>query len=154
MNTMSETFGGIDVSAVDEFQHQHSIVLSETYRQFLVEFNGGKPRDGEFAVPGWGSTIIQRFYGLHTGNAYDLEDAWDRVNDHEENEVLPIASDPGGWQIFLVVRGPYAGALYFVDHKDYESEPIRIGESFEAFFHGLHPDGSFGGDGNLTVLAR
>lgn len=150
-NVMLEIFGGSDASNVDEFQRTNSLLLSDSYRQFLIEFNGGRPGNAEFGVAGWGSTLVNYFYGLSTQDAYSLEHAWERVNDNAGNEVLPIGADPGGWEVFLAVRGPDAGAVYFYDHTNEESTPIRIADSFEAFFNGLHPEGAFDDNGNFIA---
>lgn len=129
-------------SDIAGFEKRNGVSLPEAYRRFLQEQNGGRPRDGEFPVPGWGVTVIDFFFGVGTGDSYDLQKHMDRLQNPRNTELMPIATDPGGWHVFLCVRGPHIGGVYFWDHKAAGSQPLLIAPDFDSFVSSLKPDGA------------
>lgn len=125
------------------FEKVNDVKLPKSYRRFLVEKNGGRPKDGIFPVPGWGVTGIDFFFGIGVGGCYDLQKQFDRQDNPRKSELLPIATDPGGWWVYLSIRGPFAGRVYFWDHKAPESELILIADDFDSFVASLKPDGAY-----------
>jgi hypothetical protein len=143
---MIEMMGAAPVASeldVARFERANKLTLPKDYRGFLREQNGGRPRDGEFAVPGWGVTVVDTFFGIGTGDTYDLQQQLDRLADSRNSDLLPIATDPGGLLLFLGIRGPYVGRIFFWDHKTSASPPVLVGDDFEAFAASLKPDGTF-----------
>lgn len=128
---------------VARFERVNNLALPKSYRRFLSEQNGGRPRDGEFPVPGWGVTVVDTFFGIGTGDSYDLQRQLDHLADSRNIDLLPIATDPGGLLLFLGIRGPHVGSIFFWDHKDAASQPVQVGDDFEAFAALLKPEGAF-----------
>jgi len=128
---------------IARFEKKNDLTLPDSYRRFLLEQNGGRPANGEFAVPGWGVTVIDFFFGIGSRDSYDLQKHFDRLDDPRSSELLPIASDPGGWIVYLGVRGPHRGAVFFWDHKTPASTPVSIGDDFDAFAASLKPEGAY-----------
>lgn len=124
MIEMIRLLRGVTELDLARFERMNNVELPERYRRFLCEQNGGRPRNGEFPVPGWGVTVVDFFFGIATDDSYDLQKQFDRLDDPRNSELLPIATDPGGWIVYLGVRGPYSGGVYFWDHKDPESRPV------------------------------
>lgn len=92
---------------------------------------------------GWGVTVVDSFFGIGTGDSHDLQRQIDRLEDPRNSELIPIASDPGGWIIYLAVSGPQEGGVYFWDHKTAGTKPVLIGDDFESFSNSLAPDGTY-----------
>jgi len=143
MVDMKESFGKVSAADVALFEERNGLILPSSYRRFLLENNGGEPKNSEFPVPGWGVTGIHFFFGLSTDDSYDLQENLDVFDIHKATELIPIAMDGGGWMIYLAIRGPYTGSVYFWDHKTVGTEPILIGEDFESFINSLAPDGTY-----------
>jgi hypothetical protein len=130
--------------AVAAFEKQLGVRLPEDYRHFLLACNGGDPVDGEFAVPGWGSTIVHFFYGLNTGyRAYNLDWVRSVLEDVFPDSVIPVACDPGGYKVALGIRRRAEGKVYFWDRGDQLKELVRVAPSFDSFVYGLKPSGTF-----------
>jgi hypothetical protein len=128
---------------VARFERANNLALPKNYRRFLGEQNGGRPKDGEFPVPGWGVTVVDTFFGIGTGDSYDLQRQLDRLANPRNSELLPIATDPGGLRLFLGIRGPHVGGIFFWDHKDSASQPVQVADDFESFAASLKPDGAY-----------
>jgi SMI1/KNR4 family protein SUKH-1 len=128
---------------VARFERVNNVTLPKGYRRFLSDQNGGRPRDGEFPVPGWGVTVIDTFFGIGTGDSYDLQRQFDRLADSRNSDLLPIATDPGGLLLFLAIRGAHVGRIFFWDHKDSASQPVQVAADFETFAASLKPDGAY-----------
>src|SRR5688572_11205966 len=89
---------------VARFEKANDLALPASYRRFLIEQNGGRPKDGDFPVPGWGVTAVDFFFGVDTGDGCDLQKQFDRLDDPRGSRLLPIANDPGGWLVYMRVR--------------------------------------------------
>src|SRR6185503_770585 len=140
MIEMIRSFAKVADTQLAQFERHNALTMPESYRQFLLEHNGGRPRDGEFPIPGWGVTVVDFFFGIGTGNVYDLQKHLDDLADSASSELIPIACDPGGKMIFLAVRGPHEGSVYFWDYEATESKPLLVAEEFGAFLNSLAPD--------------
>ncbi len=102
---------GIVPHNLEVFERQTGIRLPDDYRQFLLDYNGGKPVPDEFDIPDCqNSAMIDSFFGLGR-EGEDLED-W--VNELEDirGQYLPIALDPGG-NVIMIEHS--TGEVYYWD---------------------------------------
>jgi len=119
--------------------------LPDDYREFVSKF-GCYGFDGyvtfSLKVPchGGDGSGVQVFYGLLEGDAYDLLTTFDSYKDRIAIEALPIALDPYGNQICLILTGKYRGKIYFWDHEEElldKSNLYLIADSFDEFITSL-----------------
>ena len=102
------------VQEVDSFESKLIESLPNEYRQFLEQYNGGKPskyfhRSGQ---------VIRYFFALTDETIYSLEyhyQIYTLAKRMPEN-MLPIATDFGGNCFCISVGGPDKGKIYFWDH--------------------------------------
>lgn len=156
------TFRGEPLSeaAVKAFEKELGVELPADYRAFLKACNGGylagrfwyRPPDEK--EPGWrdgpyGTEAgLDHVYGLRDDEAhFDLRstmEAYDFASDQPRmpREVIPIADDPFGNGICLVIKGPRRGEIVFWDHED-EPDPDEWDGSLEAAENVSRVCGSF-----------
>jgi len=143
MVEFNETFGSATELQIARFESRNRLRLPPSYKQFLMTHNGGHPINDEFAVPGWGCTSVQYFFGLQTGDSYDLQDWTTQLRCDELAHFLPIAVDGGGWVVFLRLGSSADHGVYFIDTKSESRYPIKIATDFPSFLDGLMPTESF-----------
>jgi hypothetical protein len=135
-----------DPDAIDALEQVLGTELPTSYREFLLRFNGGRPRVETLAVPGLpGSpTDVQVLFGLGTPvETSDLR--WNLLMFHDRlgSGVLPIACDSGGNVFGLRLTGDQIGSVSYWDLEagfgDPESIPTcyAVAESFESFLNAL-----------------
>jgi hypothetical protein len=105
-----------------KLESDFGISLPADYRNFLLKYNGGSvepyyvfplhnnPRDNK--------AILTRFYGMAASSAVAYQDLRGQLIEAGEQypaEILPIAYDPGGNQLGMVVKGTEIGKIYFWD---------------------------------------
>ena len=81
---------------VDRAQEQLGASLPDSYRAFLLEFNGGRPDPYHFDVAGWRhrKSLVNDFYGLVPGEYNDLVENAELLEDRVPSGFIPIADDP------------------------------------------------------------
>src|SRR5262245_12481319 len=136
--------------ALAEFEKRIGSRLPEDYREFLLAYNGGKPKVSKFVFadrtgPYTGSSV-RAFAALSAGAHYDLYDYLDTYCSEEErrvpSEVLPIGEDNFGNLVCLAITGRHVGRVYFWNHEG-ETDPAayrnmdRIADSFSEFLSKL-----------------
>ena len=131
------------------FENAIGTGLPEDYRQFLLENNGGTPKQGShFSFVEHGKKTDSRlmyFYGLDRSRDENIEVQIKIRTGRMPREVIPIAADPFGNEVCLVIHGREAGVVYFWNHEEEsEDEPTydnmyRIAGSFTELLDGLHP---------------
>lgn len=129
----------ISEECLADFEKRYGITLPEQYKHFLRQHNGGRPVLGEFIVPNWGDSIPNNFYGIGSGDIYNIERCISSFGDVIPAEMIPIADDPGGNQICIGVVGSARGRIYFWAHDDWDdddnpSAPVEIAPSLDEFF--------------------
>jgi len=143
MIEMDSTFGSASDIQIASFEKKNVLKLPDDYRAFLRACNGGRPLSREFAVPGWDIFAVKLFFGLNTGNQYDLQEWVDALRDESRHNWIPVAVDSGGWCVFLGIGGPAQGRMFFIDTKDEDAQPLKIADSFAEFTGRLAPTGTF-----------
>lgn len=138
MIPMSKTYGAASEADLNGLESIYNLVLPKAYREFLSKQNGGRPELRPFNVPGWGSSVVNTFYGVGIGGIYDLEMVREAFEGVIPEGVFAIADDPGGNQLCIGVEGEKRGKVYFWFHEagDTDEEAAALFEvapSFEAF---------------------
>lgn len=106
---------------VIKLEIETGISLPVAYKNFLLSHNGGHPKTEEFPIQKNLSDTHARvdfFLCLKDKDIYDIT-AWiGRYKKRIPSSMIPIAVDPGGNLVCLVVKGDHAGNVYFWDHED------------------------------------
>jgi hypothetical protein len=147
---IEQTFPDIGPAQLDEFERDERLELPAEYREFLLTSNGGEPDDDNIVdVPEFGEVAVNDFFGLQTGQEYDLRGERAMYEGRVPPGTLPIADDPGGSLFLLALDGDAKGAVFYWDHEaepreegldwpDFENV-YRIAGSFEEFLGRLRP---------------
>jgi cell wall assembly regulator SMI1 len=143
----------LDEEQIAQAERQLGVSLPSDYRDFLLAHNGGHPRPNVFPLFGNKSgdqAMLEWFFGIHSGENYNLMDEASYFRDRVPRNLLPIAADPGGNLICLSVSGPDRGIIYFWAHE----EEVEEGE-MPGFDNVYFVAGSFSDlINNLTELRR
>jgi hypothetical protein len=147
---MSRT--GIKISAEElkQFEHEIGYKLTESYRNFLLAYNGGEPEPYHFFIPSWhyNASLIQELKGIDSESVdLDLRKIHDIKKDILPEGFIIIGSDPGGNQILIGLAGENRGKIYFWDHEQQPDDRLPaledyrnihfVANSFEEFITSL-----------------
>lgn len=107
--------GELNLAELDAFEKTLECFLPTSYRDYLIQFNGGKFKNN--IVPlSEDATPIHHMYGLHMGPEYSrLSVGWPPG---VGRDYLAICDDAFGNHFLLKLRGEGAGAIYFLDHEE------------------------------------
>lgn len=132
--------------AINLFERFLEGKLSKEYREFLLQYNGGKPDPCDFDLAD-DSSCIQEFYKLNSVNNWDdLLEIYRTFKGRIPKTLLSIACDPGGNQICLAISGRDFGKVFFWDHEkenlsNAEADQLeKIADSFSDFLNCLYED--------------
>src|SRR5699024_9944271 len=120
MVTLINSYDKLSKSDIEDFENANNVKLTNDYKEYLLKWNGGKPRPGNvFKIDGHGESVLNVFNGI--GDMYDnLSDIIDIYEFRLPEGFIPIADDPGGNAILLGTIPPYYDHIYFWNH---ENEP-------------------------------
>jgi hypothetical protein len=151
MTQILETNGKLDERAISDLEKERGINLPESYKKFLMEFNGGRPVPSSFNFKdGTNGSTVDWFLGLHGDEYTGLPKVLKIYEKRIPHNYFPIAIDPGDNLICISVQGPDRGSIHFWDHEmesrtdasyDY-SNTIPIADNFDEFIESLHTVGS------------
>ena len=140
----------LDENELSKFETEIGYNLPDSYRQFLLESNGGSPIPEFFDVPSWKfkSSLIQRLKGLDSNYiGVDLREIRQIKGDLFPSGFMAIGSDPGGNLILIGLDGDTEGMIYFWDHEQQPQDQLpkleeyvnvhHIADSFEQFIQSL-----------------
>ena len=99
---------------VSEFEEKYHLTLPNSYRLFLIRYNGGETPDTEFRINREDSDV-RAFYGI--GN---VTYSFDKILDLDtllKKGYLPIANDSFGNYIAIGIGNDEAGQIFFLDHE-------------------------------------
>ncbi|ANB59920.1 SMI1/KNR4 family protein [Anoxybacteroides amylolyticum] len=139
-------YGKATVQMIDEFEQYIGFSLPEDYRHFLLQYNGGKPRERyySFFVEELNESIpLNVLYGLDTDIEQVNLKVWhDEYRDDLIENCIIIGSDPGSGMIVLVNDNEERGVYYWdhswhFDQSNEENNLYKISDSFQNFFDGL-----------------
>lgn len=103
-----------------QFELDFGVSLPESYRQFLLQHNGGHPQPDAFPIqdnPHDTHGLVHYFLCIQSGDVYHLPDWIKRYRNRIPASFIPIACDPGGNLICLGISGWDAGKVYFWEHE-------------------------------------
>ncbi len=117
--------------------------LPQTYRDFLLAHNGGRPVPAVIDIDDCpsGATVVQVLLGL-TGpvESETLVWSWQAFQRRIPERLLPIADDPFGNLFCLSLDGVDAGQVVFLDrYEESESRAYFVSKEFDAFLAKLRP---------------
>jgi SMI1-KNR4 cell-wall len=111
----------LTIAEIESFEALNKIRFPESYKEFLLANNGGRPTPNNILdVPGWRykSTVISYFFGIDTGDTYDLLKNINSYRDRIPQDFTPIADDVAGNILCLGVEGAQEGKIFFWDHEN------------------------------------
>jgi hypothetical protein len=108
-------FGALQEVELNDFERENNIELPNDYRNFLLEFNGGKPKPDKNENP---ETIVTYILGMHNGDYYaSLYKQIDMFKGRLPLSTFPIATDPFGNLFIMSLHPEGHGHIYFWDHE-------------------------------------
>ena len=119
--------------ALAQFEENHDILLSEEYRTFLINYNGGNTLQTSFKIKKE-SSDIRAFYGFENADyEYNFQYLIDHdfLSDYIEVDYLPIAEDSFGSHILLGISKQNYNLIAFFDHEKQKIIPLHL--SFKEF---------------------
>ncbi|MGX7418013.1 SMI1/KNR4 family protein [Carnobacterium gallinarum] len=128
-------FDNTDVSnEVSDFEQKYDLQLPDSYKKFLLKYNGGNTPKSTFKINGV-SSDIRAFYGFKNATkeynfSYLVEMSY--FEELLENHYLPIATDSFGNQIVITISEKNNGEIYFFDSEKSEYEYLT--KTLEDFF--------------------
>ncbi len=125
----------ITLEEVNQFELGVLGELPDEYKNFLVENNGGFPREKMFINEEF-ECDVSLFYSLKHGK-YNLEGVLDRVYDDNglNNSYFPFASSGSGSLYVFSLKEKDYGVVY-LDHMD-DSDIVKLSDSFSGFLDNL-----------------
>jgi hypothetical protein len=132
---------------VHGLEHQLGIALPESYKSFLLRYNGGRPKPEFFPIDGYdrcSSNAVHYFFGIGW-SVQSINVDWNfRIyKGRLPEELLPIAGDGSGNLVCLAIRGARIGVVCFWDHDEEHVPPTYnnvylIAQTFTNFLESLH----------------
>ncbi|WP_058487072.1 SMI1/KNR4 family protein [Defluviitalea phaphyphila] len=139
-------YGKATMQMIDEFEQYVGFSLPNDYKRFLLEYNGGKPKERyyTFFVQELNENIpFDVLYGLNTAiKQVDLKMWYDEYKEDLLENCIIIGSDSGTGLIILINEDEDEG-IYYWDHSWYfeqsneENNVYKISDSFQEFFNDL-----------------
>ncbi len=120
----------LTIEDIQDFEKELDIELTESYKEFILENNGGIPEKRHI-----GGYRIRKFYSLKYGGESRIEYMKNVLGDAIPKGFIPIADDGGGWLFCLSLAKDTYGQVYFcpLDREEVE----LVASSFEEFLGGL-----------------
>tara|TARA_B100001094_G_scaffold117190_1_gene113040 strand:+ start:7730 stop:8224 length:495 start_codon:yes stop_codon:yes gene_type:complete len=112
--------GPIGKQRVQDFESQLGVILPEDYFKFLCENDHCYTEADvfDFIKDGRKNTsILHGFFGFDAPSYGDIVQHLQVRKGRIPSFMLPIASDPGGNDILIGIKGEYRGHIYFWDHE-------------------------------------
>lgn len=135
-------FDNTDVSnEVSDFEQKYDLQLPDSYKKFLLKYNGGNTPKSTFKI-NWVSSDIRAFYGFKNATKEYNFSYLVEMNYFEElleNHYLPIATDSFGNQIVITISEKNKGEIYFFDNVKSKKFVVR---SIEERINGMKESGS------------
>ncbi len=141
MVAIREAFPSIDDASLQVVEEALGFTLPKTYRDRLMQNNGGYPEPADFDIGAEGASTVQYFLGVNEGDPDDLLTFNTNFKGRLPSGLLAVAYDPGGNLICLGVGGERLGQVFFWDHEHRNSvidELPMLAPSFDSFLEQLH----------------
>lgn len=126
-----------------EFEKTNSLKLPEDYKRFILEQNGGEPKNKHHRKTDY---VVSRILGWYEGEYY--ESIFEYIDTYQNRIPLgtfPIASDPFGNLFIMSLSEDSYGKIFFWDHEGeleyydghYIDNCYDVSDSFTEFIQGL-----------------
>lgn len=138
-------YGKLELSKLNEFEKKLGNVLPEPYRDYLLNYNGGKFEHTVFTLPDGDNSSIHHVFGLHDGPNYSQfdEEPYDDASFTKAGYLL-IADDGFSNGICLKLSDENRGAIYFYNHEESRikdsSSLIKLASDFNEFVSSLESE--------------
>jgi hypothetical protein len=111
-------YGFVSSKAIEEFERRINKNLTQDYRAFLLEYNGGRPMPSFFWIkPKEDGSAVYQFYGLHDGPKHlSIDTCISQESYGIPSSMLPIGDDGLGNFICIGISPINQGKIYFLDH--------------------------------------
>ena len=142
--------GPIEESLLAKKEKEWGCKLPDSYRTFLLRFNGGRPKKDVFNFKNSNNgSNIDFFLGLvPDDDDLDIDEHLDCYRKRLPESFFPIAYDSGGNLICISTAADDIGKVYFWDHEleadinqgqspETVDNTILIADDFDEFLHGL-----------------
>lgn len=146
--------GKISVEDIAEFENEVGMEFPEDYKNFMIEANGGTPKEEllydffDEVTEAENTSVIREFFSLFSDDTVKMSNLREiyKIMTYEETisvDMLPIADDPGGNVIGISLNKDDFGYVYFINHEydDLDTGYLvksRIAESFSDFIGALY----------------
>ena len=147
---MRDSTGPVGESEVAAFEAELGASLPASYREFLIEYGGGRPDPDAFDYKdGSEGSSVALFYYMDgdTKNYDSLRNIRRTFAKAIPDSLLVIGHDPGGNQICVGISGDVRGNVIFWDHEFGDVDDLRtaidegglrlIADDFREFLDGL-----------------
>lgn len=121
----------INDDIIEKFEKDNNLKLPESYKKFLLKYNGGETYKTEFG----NITDIKYMYGINTNDIYDLSNNLKYEIPEtllEKYNLLNIADNVLGDHICIRINDPNDDSVWFKYH-DSPTKPKKIADSFIEF---------------------
>lgn len=126
---------------LEKFEAHLQVQLPADYRQFLLEYNGGRPEPNLFTFHGQEEgSDCHYLLGLNGSDGFDLRPFIETHKERLPAGLFAIAYDSLGNLICLSTRKEDLGRIYFWDHQLHGKQaqaPTLVAENFEKFLAGF-----------------
>jgi len=138
-------YGAVFLSELNNCERKLGYSLPEDYREFLLQFNGGKPSPSSLRLSDGSVTTIRAFYAVAPpSQTMSLERQIGQYRNRIPPRFIPIGEDPGGNRICICLNGKHYGQVFFWDHE-MESDEVAdnrnmtfVASTFSSLLDGLN----------------
>jgi hypothetical protein len=157
----------LSMDDIKTLENDLNVKLPESYKNFLLQYNGGRPTPECYPIERTEEVYIGNFGGIQflywidgpedatekTKRCYNIRNNYENSRRRMPENFLPIACDDGGNHICLSLYGVDAGWIWYWDHEGEKIPPdwnydlpshvpdysncYKIAESFQEFIDGL-----------------
>ncbi len=132
------------IEDIQNFEAKVGAKLPEDYKEFLLQYNGGSPRQPN-EVTSHSSASVRSFLGFNSESVRDLNKVTESYTGRIPKSTIPIAADESGNLIVMSLEEVRFGSVYFWDHElEVEDEVLErspnitpLANTFSEFFKKL-----------------
>jgi hypothetical protein len=136
-----------EILDIEKFEKDFHLVLPDEYRAFLLQINGGEPKNRYFhTMDNKVLSLVSIFFPLLGNGDDNLYDEFSCITMQEElpSNVMTIASIPNGNRVVMSFNGDDKGSIYY---WSWDEEPElsscsykymrKVSDNFYDFFTNL-----------------
>ncbi|MBC1458840.1 SMI1/KNR4 family protein [Listeria newyorkensis] len=136
------------INNIVRFEHANGLRLSDQYKHFLLDYNGGYIEPNIFKISDeQGESALNTLYGLDISEDYDeLAGIYETMDGTIPSNFISIGDDADGNQICLGLDELYYGKIFIWIHDMGEDEEMSnmflLANDFNSFLDNLYEDGT------------